>query len=173
MSCCSGLLRWIASNADLAVCNSLSGIRQKMGIRFNFDHSRGEFVPVFSFQNARNFVFPWVFLKSLTSVTVSTGGQCVPHLNKKYQFFFFSAVIWHRGALSLRQISLQHTTTTLLHFPFWRFARVWFPPNDPRRDRSLYTRARKEVLKIPTKSILAFQKGLFTLGRQLKKNIHI
>lgn len=38
---------------------------------------------------------------------------------------------------------------------------------------ALYMRARKELLKIPMKFILAFQEGLFTLGRQLKKNIHI
>lgn len=38
---------------------------------------------------------------------------------------------------------------------------------------ALYIRARKGRPKTPTKSILAFQEGLFTLGRQLKKNIHI
>lgn len=38
---------------------------------------------------------------------------------------------------------------------------------------ALYIRARKELLKIPIKFILAFQEGLFTLRRQLKKNIHI
>ena len=39
---------------------------------------------------------------------------------------------------------------------------------------ALYIRARvRDDQKIPTKSILAFQKGLFTLGRQIKKNIHI
>ena len=94
----------------------------------------------------------------------------------KIPFLFSSAAIWHGGALSLRQISSHHATPFSIptaYFPFWRFARVWFPPNDPRRDRFIYTRARKELLKIPTKSILAFQEGLFTLGRQLKKNIHI
>ena len=38
---------------------------------------------------------------------------------------------------------------------------------------ALYIRARRKLLKIPIKSILAFQEGLFTLRRQLKKNIHI
>ena len=39
---------------------------------------------------------------------------------------------------------------------------------------ALYIRARvRDDQKMPTKSILAFQKGLFTLGRQIKKNIHI
>ena len=47
------------------------------------------------------------------------------------QLLLSSAVIWHRGALSLRQILLYDVTPyyTILHFPtayfpFWRFARV-------------------------------------------------
>ena len=39
---------------------------------------------------------------------------------------------------------------------------------------ALYIRARvRDDQKIPQKIILAFQEGLFTLGRQIKKNIHI
>ena len=65
-----------------------------------------------------------------------------------------------------------HSLLLISHFGVSRgFDFLQMPP-PPEGPLYIYARVRNDQ-EIPTKSILAFQEGLFTLGRQLKKNIHI
>src|SRR5690606_4230250 len=55
------------SNAFFAASNSFSDTQQSIGVLYRLDHSRGFFVPVFSFQSLNNCVFNWFLRNSSTA----------------------------------------------------------------------------------------------------------